>query len=82
MTELDWWRENLAPSMDEYLSVGRTTIGSKICTLTGLFFLGPKLSEDILNSEEMKSLSKHLTTVSRLLNDIQTYEVNFFYYLS
>nr|XP_027080601.1 cis-abienol synthase, chloroplastic-like isoform X3 [Coffea arabica] len=72
LTELDWWRENSAPTIDEYLSVGRTTIGAKICVLTGAYFLGPKLSEDILNSEEMKSLWTHASTVGRLLNDIQT----------
>ncbi|XP_071918528.1 class I diterpene synthase 2, chloroplastic isoform X2 [Coffea arabica] len=74
LTELDWWRENSAPTIDEYLSVGRTTIGAKICVLTGAYFLGPKLSEDILNSEEMKSLWTHASTVGRLLNDIQTQE--------
>lgn len=74
MTELDWWKEKSAPTMDEYLSVGRVTVGSKICVLTGAYFLGQKLSEDILNSEEMKSLWMHASTVGRLLNDIRTLE--------
>ena len=63
MTELDWWRENTPPTMEEYLSVACSTIGSRACILTGLYFIGPVLSEEVMGSEEIRSLCKHVQTI-------------------
>ncbi|CAI9103607.1 OLC1v1002124C1 [Oldenlandia corymbosa var. corymbosa] len=76
MTEVDWWCENRAPNMDEYLSVGARTIGCDVCILTSIYFIGPILSQDVITSEEIRSLCKHVGIVSRLLNDLQTWEVS------
>ncbi|CAI9094692.1 OLC1v1030474C2 [Oldenlandia corymbosa var. corymbosa] len=74
MIELDWWREQRTPNLEEYLSVTSSTIGSHLCILTAIHFIGAILSEELLGSEEIRFLCKHVSIVARLLNDLQTLE--------
>ncbi|PIN17551.1 cis-abienol synthase [Handroanthus impetiginosus] len=74
MREMDMFTDEIAPSMDEYLSFACISIGCRICILTAIHFLGIKLSEDIVISPECTSLCKHVSSVIRLLNDIQTFK--------
>lgn len=41
-------------------------------------FIGIKLSDEMLQSEECVDLCRHVSMVDRLLNDVQTFEVRFF----
>ncbi|KAL9160415.1 hypothetical protein ABFS82_08G198100 [Erythranthe guttata] len=58
--------------LDEYLSFARISIGSGVCILTSIYFLGIKLFEEMIFSEECISLSMHAGTIVRLLNDLRS----------
>nr|A0A2K9RFZ9.1 RecName: Full=Class I diterpene synthase TPS6, chloroplastic; AltName: Full=Labd-13(16),14-diene-9-ol synthase; AltName: Full=Syn-isopimara-7,15-diene synthase; AltName: Full=Terpene synthase 6; Short=VacTPS6 [Vitex agnus-castus]AUT77125.1 class I diterpene synthase [Vitex agnus-castus] len=72
--ELDSWTDDTALTLDEYLSSAWMSIACRVCTLTALQFLGVKLSEEMLSSQECTDLCRHLSFVNRLLNDVQTFE--------
>nr|QEV81855.1 terpene synthase 16 [Prunella vulgaris]QEY10195.1 kaurene synthase 1 [Scutellaria barbata]WJZ49123.1 miltiradiene [Scutellaria barbata] len=72
--ELDSWTDDTALTLDEYLSSSWVSIGCRICILNSLQFLGIQLSEEMLSSEECMDLCRHVSSVDRLLNDVQTFE--------
>nr|A0A2K9RFZ2.1 RecName: Full=Class I diterpene synthase 2, chloroplastic; Short=VacTPS2; AltName: Full=(13S)-vitexifolin A synthase; AltName: Full=9,13-epoxylabda-14-ene synthase; AltName: Full=Viteagnusin D synthase; Flags: Precursor [Vitex agnus-castus]AUT77121.1 class I diterpene synthase [Vitex agnus-castus] len=72
--ELDSWTDDTALSLDEYLSSSWVSITSRINILTSIQFLGLKLSEEMLSSQECTDLCRHGSLVVRLLNDMQTFE--------
>ncbi|EYU34535.1 hypothetical protein MIMGU_mgv1a003148mg [Erythranthe guttata] len=74
MKELDSWWDEATMNLDEYLSFSRVTIGAKICTLTSIHFIGVRLSDDMILSQECTSMCMHVGIVDRLLNDIQTFK--------
>ncbi|KAG8375406.1 hypothetical protein BUALT_Bualt10G0096800 [Buddleja alternifolia] len=74
MRELDSCSDDTAPTMDEYLSFAGPSIGSRVCILISIHFLGIKLSEEIVLGTECGSMTWHVSLVNRLLNDIQTYK--------
>nr|A0A075FBG7.1 RecName: Full=9,13-epoxylabda-14-ene synthase, chloroplastic; AltName: Full=Manoyl oxide synthase; AltName: Full=Miltiradiene synthase; Flags: Precursor [Marrubium vulgare]AIE77094.1 9,13-epoxy-labd-14-en synthase [Marrubium vulgare] len=72
--ELDSWTEETALTLDEYLSSSWVSIGCRICILNSLQYLGIKLSEEMLSSQECTDLCRHVSSVDRLLNDVQTFK--------
>ncbi|KAL7150087.1 hypothetical protein ABFS83_05G084900 [Erythranthe nasuta] len=70
--EFDTWCEDDVINLDEYLSFARISVGTGVCILTSMHFLGIKLSEETILSEECISLCAHVGTVNRLLNDLQS----------
>ncbi|KAL7114983.1 hypothetical protein ACP275_04G155300 [Erythranthe tilingii] len=74
--ETDLWIEgdDGTTTLDEYLSITWVSIGCRICILTSMHFLGIKLSEEMVSSQECTSLCVHVSTVDRLLNDLQTFQ--------
>nr|AZB50368.1 terpene synthase 4 [Leonotis leonurus] len=72
--ELDSWTEKMALTLDEYLSFSWVSIGCRLCILNSLQFLGIKLSEEMLWSQECLDLCRHVSSVVRLLNDLQTFK--------
>ncbi|XP_059315896.1 cis-abienol synthase, chloroplastic-like, partial [Lycium ferocissimum] len=74
LIELDWWRSQTTPSIEEYLSVASVTISVRCVVLTTQYFVGPKLSKDVLQSCEMSALCNCTMMVGRLLNDLQSYK--------
>ncbi|KAL8521792.1 hypothetical protein ACS0TY_012086 [Phlomoides rotata] len=73
--ELDSWTEETAAlTLDEYLSFSWVSIGCRICILSSLQFIGIELSEEMLWSHECLDLCQHVSSVDRLLNDVQTFE--------
>lgn len=75
--ELDTWSDDTALTLDDYLSSSWVSIGCRICILISMQFLGIKLSDEMLLSEECTDLCRHVSMVDRLLNDVQTFEVTF-----
>ncbi|KAK3034838.1 hypothetical protein RJ639_032293 [Escallonia herrerae] len=74
--EFEWWTENLAPGIDEYIFNGTATIGCGIYS-TVYFFLGPELAENVLSSEEYAKLNYYVGRVARPLNDYRSDVVMF-----
>ncbi|KAK3024984.1 hypothetical protein RJ639_043248 [Escallonia herrerae] len=73
LKEVDWWTENLAPGIDEYIFNGTATVGCGIFS-TIHFFLGPELAENVLSSQEYANLYYYVGRVVRPLNDYRSDE--------
>ncbi|KAL9167318.1 hypothetical protein ABFS82_05G088400 [Erythranthe guttata] len=72
--ELDTWCDDAAMTLDEYLSFAWVSIGCRICILTSIHFMGIRLSDDMILGEECTNLCIHVSTVNRLLNDLQSFQ--------
>ncbi|KAG6389572.1 hypothetical protein SASPL_151043 [Salvia splendens] len=72
--ELDTWSDDTALTLDGYLSSSWVSIGCRICILMSMQFIGIKLSDEMLKSEECVDLCRYVSMVDRLLNDVQTFE--------
>nr|AKO82513.1 ent-kaurene synthase [Champereia manillana var. longistaminea] len=70
--EADWVRNKSMPTIDEYMANGYVSFALGPIVLPALYFIGPKLSVEIVESTEFHNLFKHMSTCGRLLNDIQT----------
>ncbi|XP_015170847.1 LOW QUALITY PROTEIN: beta-phellandrene synthase (neryl-diphosphate-cyclizing), chloroplastic-like [Solanum tuberosum] len=68
---LEWWTSKTIPSIEEYLYVTSITFGSRLISLTTQYYLGIKISKDILESDEIYGLWNCSGRVMRLLNDLQ-----------
>ncbi|KAM7466009.1 hypothetical protein LguiB_013571 [Lonicera macranthoides] len=68
MKEVEWWRKKETPSMDEYITNGRGTIGVGLMVI-GFYFLGVEFSKETMSTPESQSLYKHGGLLLRLLND-------------
>ncbi|KAI3688489.1 hypothetical protein L2E82_46104 [Cichorium intybus] len=77
LREAVWSRDKLVPTMDEYIENGYVTVALGPIVLPTLYFLGLKLSEEVVNSSEYQSMFELMSTQGRLLNDIQTYKREF-----
>lgn len=75
LKEAEWARGISVPTMDEYMSNGYVSFALGPIVLPTLYFVGPKLAEDVIRHPEYHSLFKTLSTFGRLLNDIQSFEV-------
>ena len=64
------------PSMEEYMENGYISFALGPIVLPALYFIGPKLSEEIIRSEEYHDLFKLMSTCGRLLNDFQGFQVS------
>lgn len=73
--EAEWLKNKVAPSMDEYMENGYVSFALGPIVLPALYFVGPKLSEDVIGNCEYQKLFKLMSTCGRLLNDTRTFEV-------
>ena len=73
--ELDTWSDGVQLSFDEYISKSWMSTGSRTVLLMSSLFLGVKLSDEMLASEELSDLGRYVSMVVRLLNDMATFEV-------
>ncbi|KAH9310981.1 hypothetical protein KI387_026016, partial [Taxus chinensis] len=74
MKEAEWAKTGYLPSMQEYMEIGKTSIALEPIVLTSLYFVGPKLSEQIILHNEYSNLIQLANVCGRLLNDIQSYK--------
>lgn len=56
LKEADWSRYNSVPTMNEYIENGYVTIALGPIVLPSLYFVGPKISEEIVQSSEYHNL--------------------------
>ncbi|CAK7350657.1 unnamed protein product [Dovyalis caffra] len=73
-TEAKWSRSGFIPAAEEYLETGMTSIASHTIVLPASCFLNPSIPTHQLNPAQYESITKSLMVISRLLNDIQSYE--------
>ncbi|KDP20673.1 hypothetical protein JCGZ_21144 [Jatropha curcas] len=70
--EFEWTRGKSIPSVDDYMSSAYVSVALGPVVLVPLYFLGCKLSEEAVKSEEYDKLFMHMSVISRLLNDLTT----------
>ncbi|XP_050370645.1 ent-kaurene synthase 5, chloroplastic [Argentina anserina] len=74
LNEAKWLMNKSAPTLEEYLENAYVSFAMGPNVLSNLYLVGPKLSEDAVQSSEYHSLYRLLSTVGRLLNDMQSYK--------
>ncbi|KAM0017121.1 putative ent-kaurene synthase [Helianthus debilis subsp. tardiflorus] len=74
LTEATWARDGTVPTMNEYIENALVSYALGTVVLPALYFIGPKLSEDVVQSHEYQNLYKLMSTHGRLLNDIRTFK--------
>ncbi|KAJ9169194.1 hypothetical protein P3X46_020654 [Hevea brasiliensis] len=70
--EFEWARGESVPSVDDYMSSAYVSVALGPVVLVPLYFLGCKLSEEAVKSKEYDDLFRHMSIISRLLNDLTT----------
>lgn len=74
--EAEMVRNKSVPTMEEYMENGYVSFALGPIVLPTLYFIGPKLSEEIITSYEYHSLFKLMSTCGRLLNDFQGFQAS------
>lgn len=71
-------RNRSIPTEEEYMENGYISFALGPIVLPVLYFIGPKLSEEVIKSDEYHNLFKLMSTCGRLLNDYQGCQVSHF----
>ncbi|XP_016649568.1 PREDICTED: S-linalool synthase-like [Prunus mume] len=74
LKEAEWSRNGHAPSTVEYLQVATSSIASQTILLPAAFLLNPPPEIDILKCPQRQPLTNSLMLLTRLLNDIRSYQ--------
>nr|XP_021842424.1 ent-kaur-16-ene synthase, chloroplastic-like [Spinacia oleracea] len=69
--EAEMVRNRSIPTEEEYMENGYISFALGPIVLPVLYFIGPKLSEEVIKSDEYHNLFKLMSTCGRLLNDYQ-----------
>ena len=75
LTEAKWSKSGYIPSTEEYLRTGMISIAAHTVALQGSCFLNPSLPIYKLTPTQYEPVTKLLMVITRLLNDIQSYQV-------
>ncbi|KAA8527206.1 hypothetical protein F0562_008565 [Nyssa sinensis] len=74
LREAEWVRNKSVPTIDEYMTNGYVSFALGPIVLPALYFVGPKLSEEVVSNPECHNLFKIMSTCGRLLNDIHSFK--------
>lgn len=74
LREAEWARDMSVPTLDKYMANGYVSFALGPIVLPALYFVGPKLPDDVVKHPEYHSLFKLVSTCGRLLNDIRSFE--------
>uniref|UniRef100_A0A453CRG3 Ent-kaur-16-ene synthase, chloroplastic n=1 Tax=Aegilops tauschii subsp. strangulata TaxID=200361 RepID=A0A453CRG3_AEGTS len=74
MSEAEWRMRKYVPTVEQYMSNAVVSFTLGPIVLTSLYFIGPKLSECVVQDQEYNELFRLTSTIGRLLNDIQGLE--------
>jgi acyclic sesquiterpene synthase len=77
MTEVEWRMSNYVPTEEEYMTNASLTFALGPIVLPALYFVGPKIPESVVKDPEYSELFRLMSTCGRLLNDVQTFKVNY-----
>lgn len=69
-------RNKSVPTLDEYMENAYTSIALGPIVFSAVYFVGPKLSEEVVRDPEFHNLYKLVSICGRLLNDIQGFKVD------
>ncbi|KAL2330996.1 hypothetical protein Fmac_018577 [Flemingia macrophylla] len=75
--ESEWLRTNTLPTIDEYMENAYISFALGPIVLPALYLVGPKLSDEVAESQELNYLYKFMSTCGRLLNDIHSFKREF-----
>lgn len=77
LKEAVWAKDCWVPKLEEYMANGYVSFALGPIILPALYLVGPKLSEEMVRSGEYDNLFKLVSTIGRLLNDIQSFKREF-----
>ncbi|KAJ1434772.1 Terpene synthase, metal-binding domain [Sesbania bispinosa] len=77
LKEAEWSRNGHKPSIDCYLQTGMTSIATHNLVLPASCFLKPSLPTEKLRPIQYEPITKLLMVISRLLNDVESYQYNY-----
>ena len=63
-------------SIDEYLRVTMVSVAAQTTVIPSLYLVGPIISEEMIHHSDYKKIVELLMISTRLLNDLQSYQVN------
>ncbi|GAU35833.1 hypothetical protein TSUD_56390, partial [Trifolium subterraneum] len=72
--EAEWLRTKATPTIDDYMQNAYVSFALGPIVLPALYLVGPKLSDDVAENQELNYLFKTMSTCGRLLNDIQGFK--------
>ncbi|KAM7252158.1 hypothetical protein ACFE04_024041 [Oxalis oulophora] len=72
--EAEWTRNKSVPTLNEYLETAHVSFGMGPIILPAVYLVGPKFSDEVVNSHEYYKLYQQTSLCGRLLNDIQSYK--------
>ena len=78
LREAIWTKDDGVPTINEYMENGYVSFALGPIVLPALYLIGPRLSDEIVQSSEYHNLFKLMSTQGRLLNDIQGFTVDAF----
>lgn len=74
LTEAQWSSNKSVPTLDEYMATAHVSFALGPIVLPALYFVGPKLSEEVAGHPELLNLYKVMSTCGRLLNDWRSFK--------
>nr|Q9XEI0.1 RecName: Full=Ent-kaurene synthase 2, chloroplastic; Short=SrKS2; Flags: Precursor [Stevia rebaudiana]AAD34295.1 kaurene synthase [Stevia rebaudiana] len=77
LREAIWTRDAYVPTLNEYMENAYVSFALGPIVKPAIYFVGPKLSEEIVESSEYHNLFKLMSTQGRLLNDIHSFKREF-----
>lgn len=75
LREAIWAKDGSIPTINEYMENGYVSFALGPIVLPTLYFLGVKLSEEVVQSSEYHKLYEVMSTQGRLMNDIHSFKV-------
>ncbi|KAG0499507.1 hypothetical protein HPP92_004198 [Vanilla planifolia] len=74
MKETKWLKNDTVPMIDEYMTNAIPSFALGTIILPSIYFVGPEVSEETIESSEYNMLFELVSRLGRLLNDIQGFE--------
>ena len=81
LQEAEWGHKKSTPTVDEYMTNAYVSFALGPIVLPTLYFLGPKLPDEVVERPEYHKLYKHMSSCGRLLNDIHGFKVQVLFLL-
>lgn len=75
LREAEWSSEKPTPSLEDYMENAYVSFALGPIVLPATYLIGPPLSDETVGSPEYNQLYKLMSTMGRLLNDIQGFKV-------
>lgn len=80
MRESTWSQTGYKPTMEQYLETGMISIAVDTVLLPAACFLTPSLPTQKMKPAFYEDATKLLMTTTRLLNDIQSFQVSLYFF--